>query len=266
MADGERGVIVNTASVAAFEGQIGQAAYAASKGGIAALTLPAARELAGQGIRVMAIAPGLFGTPMLLNMPEKVQESLAATVPFPARFGLPEEYAALVLHIVAQPDAERQRDPPRRRPAHGGAMSGGRSCAHRRRHRRHWRGHPARNCPRRSARPWPMCRSRSWTGRTRPRWTRMEIEDPLDLTGLYAAVPLGERAGRTVPPTEPEMIYLYRLPILFEWCERGCALEDVVFDVLTHEIGHHFGMDEDRRPAHGRAATANRILAVRWRR
>ena len=103
LADGERGVIVNTASVAAFEGQIGQAAYAASKGGIAALTLPAARELAGQGIRVMAIAPGLFGTPLLLNMPEKVQESLAATVPFPARFGLPEEYAALVLHIVANP-------------------------------------------------------------------------------------------------------------------------------------------------------------------
>ncbi len=72
----------------------------------------------------------------------------------------------------------------------------------------------------------------------------MEIDDPLDLTGLYAAVPLGERVGLAVPPTEPEMIYLYRLPILFEWCERGCTLEDVVFDVLTHEIGHHFGMDE----------------------
>ena len=100
MADGERGVIVNTASVAAFEGQIGQTAYAASKGGIAALTLPAARELAGQGIRVMAIAPGLFGTPLLLGMPEKVQESLAATVPFPARFGTPEEYADLVVHIL----------------------------------------------------------------------------------------------------------------------------------------------------------------------
>ena len=103
MADGERGVIVNTASVAAFEGQIGQTAYAASKGGIAALTLPAARELAGQGIRVMAIAPGLFGTPMLLNMPERVQESLAATVPFPGRFGRPEEYAELVLHILRNP-------------------------------------------------------------------------------------------------------------------------------------------------------------------
>lgn len=100
---GERGLVVNTASVAAFEGQIGQAAYAASKGGIAALTLPAARELAGLGIRVMAIAPGLFSTPLLLNMPEKVQESLAATVPFPSRFGLPEEFAALVLHMVGNP-------------------------------------------------------------------------------------------------------------------------------------------------------------------
>ena len=102
-ADGERGVIVNTASVAAFEGQIGQTAYAASKGGIAALTLPAARELAGQGIRVMAIAPGLFGTPLLLGMPEKVQESLAATVPYPPRFGRPEEFAELVLHILRSP-------------------------------------------------------------------------------------------------------------------------------------------------------------------
>ena len=80
-------MIVNTASIAAFEGQVGQAAYAASKGGVASLTLPAARELAASGIRVVAIAPGLFGTPMLLGMPEKVQESLAATVPFPHRFG-----------------------------------------------------------------------------------------------------------------------------------------------------------------------------------
>jgi NAD(P)-dependent dehydrogenase (short-subunit alcohol dehydrogenase family) len=102
-AEGERGVIVNTASIAAFEGQIGQAAYAASKGGVAALTLPAARELAPSGIRVVAIAPGLFGTPMLLGMPEKVQESLAATVPFPSRFGRPEEYAALVMHILGNP-------------------------------------------------------------------------------------------------------------------------------------------------------------------
>lgn len=102
-ADGERGVIVNTASIAAFEGQIGQTAYAASKGGVASLTLPAARELASVGIRVVAIAPGLFGTPMLLSMPEKVQEGLAASVPFPARFGRPEEYAALALHILANP-------------------------------------------------------------------------------------------------------------------------------------------------------------------
>ena len=102
-AEGERGVIVNTASIAAFEGQIGQAAYAAAKGGVASLTLPAAREFASLGIRVVAIAPGLFGTPMLLSMPEKVQESLAASVPFPSRFGRPEEYAALVLHILANP-------------------------------------------------------------------------------------------------------------------------------------------------------------------
>jgi NAD(P)-dependent dehydrogenase (short-subunit alcohol dehydrogenase family) len=102
-AGGERGVIVNTASVAAFEGQIGQAAYGASKGGVASLTLPAARELAGLGIRVLTIAPGLFGTPMLLGMPQAVQDSLAASVPFPRRFGRPEEYAALVLHIVANP-------------------------------------------------------------------------------------------------------------------------------------------------------------------
>lgn len=101
--DGERGVVVNTASVAAFEGQVGQAAYAASKGGVASLTLPAARELAGVGVRVVAIAPGLFGTPLLLNMPQGVQDSLAGTVPFPQRFGKPEEYAALVRHVVENP-------------------------------------------------------------------------------------------------------------------------------------------------------------------
>lgn len=100
LADEERGVIVSTASVAAFEGQIGQAAYAASKGGVAALTLPAAREFARAGIRVMTIAPGLLGTPMLLTMPKEVQESLAAQVPFPHRFGHPHEYARLVLHII----------------------------------------------------------------------------------------------------------------------------------------------------------------------
>ena len=100
---GERGLIVNTASVAAYEGQIGQVAYAASKGGIVGLTLPAARELAQHGVRVMAIAPGLFGTPMLSGLPDKVQESLGASVPFPARLGRPEEYAALVLHIAQNP-------------------------------------------------------------------------------------------------------------------------------------------------------------------
>ncbi|WP_448207039.1 SDR family NAD(P)-dependent oxidoreductase [Azospirillum sp. sgz302134] len=97
---GERGVIVSTASVAAYEGQIGQAAYASSKGGIVALTICAARDLARSGIRVMTIAPGLIGTPMLLNMPQEVQDSLAASVPFPKRFGRPEEYARLVQHIL----------------------------------------------------------------------------------------------------------------------------------------------------------------------
>jgi NAD(P)-dependent dehydrogenase (short-subunit alcohol dehydrogenase family) len=102
-AGGERGVIVNTASVAAFDGQIGQAAYASSKGGIAALTLPAARELARYGIRVMTIAPGIFETPMLRGLPETVQQSLAASVPFPKRLGRPAEYAALVRHILDNP-------------------------------------------------------------------------------------------------------------------------------------------------------------------
>jgi NAD(P)-dependent dehydrogenase (short-subunit alcohol dehydrogenase family) len=98
--DGERGVIVSTASVAAYEGQIGQAAYAASKGGVLALVLPAARELAQFGIRVNAIAPGIFATPMLMGMPEEVQQSLGASVPFPKRLGRPEQYADLVLHII----------------------------------------------------------------------------------------------------------------------------------------------------------------------
>ncbi len=97
---GERGVIINTASVAAYEGQIGQAAYAASKGGIVALTICAARDLARSAVRVMTIAPGLIGTPMLLGMPQEVQDSLAATVPFPKRFGRPDEYARLVQHIL----------------------------------------------------------------------------------------------------------------------------------------------------------------------
>lgn len=98
--DGERGVIIMTASVAAYEGQIGQAAYAASKGGVVGLTLPAAREFARSGIRVLTIAPGLIGTPLLLNMPQNVQDSLAATVPFPNRFGHPHEYARLALHMI----------------------------------------------------------------------------------------------------------------------------------------------------------------------
>jgi NAD(P)-dependent dehydrogenase (short-subunit alcohol dehydrogenase family) len=98
--DGERGVIVNTASIAAFDGQIGQAAYAASKGGVAALTLPIARELARSGIRVVTIAPGIFETPMMSAFPQDVQDALAKSVPFPPRLGRPEEFAALVRHIV----------------------------------------------------------------------------------------------------------------------------------------------------------------------
>jgi NAD(P)-dependent dehydrogenase (short-subunit alcohol dehydrogenase family) len=101
--DGERGVIVSTASVAAFDGQIGQAAYAASKGGIAALTLPAAREFAQFGIRVMTIAPGLFQTPLLAGLPAEAQASLAASIPFPKRLGNANEFAALVLHIISNP-------------------------------------------------------------------------------------------------------------------------------------------------------------------
>ena len=99
-AAGERGVIVNTASVAAWDGQIGQAAYAASKGGIVSMTLPVARELARSGIRVCTIAPGIFQTPMLAGLPPEVQQSLAESVPFPPRLGRPEEYAALAQHIV----------------------------------------------------------------------------------------------------------------------------------------------------------------------
>jgi NAD(P)-dependent dehydrogenase (short-subunit alcohol dehydrogenase family) len=100
LAEGERGVVISTASVAAYEGQIGQAAYSASKGGIVALTLPAAREFARSGIRVLAIAPGLIATPLLLGMPQQVQESLASQVPFPNRFGRPDEFARLCLHII----------------------------------------------------------------------------------------------------------------------------------------------------------------------
>ncbi len=97
---GERGVLISTASVAAYDGQIGQAAYAASKGGIVGMTLPIARDLARNGIRNMTIAPGIFGTPMLFGMPQEVQDALAAGVPFPSRLGTPEDYAKLVKHIV----------------------------------------------------------------------------------------------------------------------------------------------------------------------
>jgi NAD(P)-dependent dehydrogenase (short-subunit alcohol dehydrogenase family) len=99
-ASGERGVIVNTASVAAFDGQIGQAAYSASKGGVVGMTLPIARELARYGIRVMTIAPGIFDTPMLAGLPEAARQSLSEQVPFPPRLGRPAEYAALVKHII----------------------------------------------------------------------------------------------------------------------------------------------------------------------
>ena len=101
--DGERGVIIYTASVAAYEGQIGQAAYSASKGGVVGMTLPMARELARFGIRVMTIAPGVFWTPMVDGMPESVQQSLAASIPFPSRLGKPEDFASLVGHIIGNP-------------------------------------------------------------------------------------------------------------------------------------------------------------------
>jgi NAD(P)-dependent dehydrogenase (short-subunit alcohol dehydrogenase family) len=98
--DGERGVVISTASIAAFDGQIGQAAYSASKGGVAAMTLPIARELAQFGVRVNTIAPGVFLTPMMAGLPQPAQDSLGASVPFPARLGQPAEYAALAVHII----------------------------------------------------------------------------------------------------------------------------------------------------------------------
>jgi NAD(P)-dependent dehydrogenase (short-subunit alcohol dehydrogenase family) len=101
--DGERGLLIHTSSVAAFEGQIGQAAYSATKAGVAGMVLPMAREFARVGIRVMAIAPGIFRTPMVATMPEDVQKSLAAQIPFPSRLGKPEEFADLVVHIVENP-------------------------------------------------------------------------------------------------------------------------------------------------------------------
>ena len=102
-AAGERGVCVNTASIAAFDGQIGQVAYAASKAGVAGLTLPAARDMASKGIRVMTIAPGLFDTPLLAALPEAAREALGAGIPFPSRLGHPDEYARIALEIVANP-------------------------------------------------------------------------------------------------------------------------------------------------------------------
>ena len=103
LANGERGVVINTASVAAYDGQIGQAAYSASKGGIVGMTLPIARELAQFGIRVMTIAPGLFLTPLLAGLPQEAQDSLAAAIPFPHRLGQPEEFASLALHMIDNP-------------------------------------------------------------------------------------------------------------------------------------------------------------------
>jgi len=100
---GERGVVVNTASIAAFEGQIGQAAYSASKGGVVGMTLPIARDLAKAGIRVCTIAPGLFATPLLMTLPEPARQALAAHIPFPSRLGEPPEYAALAAHIIENP-------------------------------------------------------------------------------------------------------------------------------------------------------------------
>jgi NAD(P)-dependent dehydrogenase (short-subunit alcohol dehydrogenase family) len=102
-ATGERGVIINTASVAAYDGQIGQSAYSASKGGIVGMTLPIARELAQFGVRVLTIAPGLFLTPLLASLPQEAQDSLAAAIPFPRRLGSPDEFAALALHMVENP-------------------------------------------------------------------------------------------------------------------------------------------------------------------
>jgi NAD(P)-dependent dehydrogenase (short-subunit alcohol dehydrogenase family) len=102
-AEGERGVCVNTASIAAYDGQIGQVAYAASKGGIVGMTLPAARDMASRGVRVMTLAPGLFDTPLLAALPEEARTALGAGIPFPSRLGRPEEYARMVLEIVANP-------------------------------------------------------------------------------------------------------------------------------------------------------------------
>ena len=123
-ADGDRGVIVNTASVAAFDGQIGQPAYSASKGGVHAMTLPIARELARYGIRVCTIAPGIMETPMLMGLPQAAQDSLGQQVPYPARLGRPDEYARTGDVDRRQRLPQRRDDPPRRRDPDGTAMSG----------------------------------------------------------------------------------------------------------------------------------------------
>ena len=131
-AEGERGVCVNTASIAAYDGQIGQIAYAASKGGIVGMTLPAARDMASRGVRVMTIAPGLFDTPLLAALPEEARTALGAGIPFPSRLGRPDEYARMVARDRRQPDAQRRDDPPRRRPADAAEVAPTQTCICRR--------------------------------------------------------------------------------------------------------------------------------------
>ena len=120
--DGERGVCVNTASIAAYDGQVGQIAYSASKGGVVGMTLPAARDLSQYGVRVNTIAPGLFDTPLLAALPEEARQKLGAGVPFPQRLGQPPEYAQLACQIDREPDAQWRDDPARRRAAHAAAL------------------------------------------------------------------------------------------------------------------------------------------------
>ena len=123
--EGERGVIVNTASVAAYDGQIGQAAYSASKGGVVGMTLPIARDLASLGIRVLTIAPGTFDTPMLAMAPDAIRQALAAQIPFPSRLGRPSEYRRAGPPHPRERHAERRDDPPRRRHPHGAQVRRG---------------------------------------------------------------------------------------------------------------------------------------------
>ncbi len=125
---GERGVIVNTASVAAQDGQMGQAAYSASKAGVVGMTLPIARDLMSEGIRVNTILPGIFDTPLLQGAPENVQVALAASVPFPKRLGQPDEYASLALEMMPQQLLQRRVGAPRRRHPHGAALTLDKDC------------------------------------------------------------------------------------------------------------------------------------------